>query len=261
VPPRGFGAFPPYVPVAERRRLAAQKIKTLTRTRAKEGGTLAPVVITGRDIASTFWGQAWCQNLLSYSDFASRLPRGRSYVRNGAVVDLKIAPGEVKAVVSGSELYDVAISIAGVAGPRWAAIRKDCTGAIASLLELLQGRLSTAVMERLCRQRAGLFPAPTEIELSCSCPDQAEMCKHVAAVLYGVGARLDQAPELLFVLRKVEAQQLLAGAEAGLQMDPGKASKRRIVETDGLGELFGLDMAPLPPTDVKARAKKPRTRR
>ncbi len=243
------GRFPAYVSVAERRRIAAQKLKALAKKRGKTSaeGALHPVVISGRDIAATFWGKAWCTNLERYSDFATRLPRGRSYVRNGAVVDLQIAPGAINAVVSGSELYDVAITMAPIAGPRWAGIRKDCTGAIATLLELLQGRLSDAVMERLCRQETGLFPTPDEIELSCSCPDQASMCKHVAAVLYGVGARLDEAPELLFVLRKVEVKELLSGAEQGLTMPGPRAGKRRILDASELPELFGLDFLTLPP--------------
>jgi uncharacterized Zn finger protein len=261
-PYRYGGAFAPYVSVAERRKLAAQKTKVLAKQRAKEGGALAPVVITGKDIASTFWGKAWCQNLLRYSDYATRLPRGRSYVRNGAVIDLQITPGLIKAVVSGSELYEIDIALRAVGGKHWDAIRKDCTGAIASLLELLQGRLSTAVMERLCRPQTGLFPAPAEIELSCSCPDAAEMCKHIAAVLYGVGARLDEAPELLFVLRKIEAAQLLAGAEADLQVrlqvSSGPSKRRRLADDSDLGGLFGLDMAavPAPPPAPKPRAKK-----
>jgi uncharacterized Zn finger protein len=245
------------VSVAERKRLAAQRMKALAK---KRKDALAPVVIEGRDITTTFWGKAWCQNLLRYSDFASRLPRGRSYVRGGAVVDLQITPGAVAAVVSGSELYDVRVDITGVAGARWTALRKDCTGAIASLLELLQGRLSTAVMERLCRPATGLFPEPREIEFSCSCPDRALMCKHVAAVLYGVGARLDQTPELLFVLRKVEARELLAGAEAGLQVS-GQASKRRRLDEADLGALFGLDMAPLPSPKKKRAQAGPKRRR
>jgi len=67
-------------------------------------------------------------------------------------------------------------------------------------------------MDRVCREGDGLFPSPAEIKLSCSCPDWADMCKHVASALYGVGARLDQKPQLLFVLRGVDENELIAGA-------------------------------------------------
>lgn len=162
------------------------------------GQSIEPVRIEGRVIAKSFWGKSWCTNLERYSNFASRLPRGRTYVRNGSVLDLQVAKGEVRAMVSGSELYTVRVTIAPATTKRWRAICKDCAGSIDSLVELLQGRLSKGVMDRVCREGDGLFPAPEEIELSCSCPDWADMCKHVAAVLYGVGARLDERPELLF---------------------------------------------------------------
>jgi len=178
----------PYVSVAQRRVRAAREIAKLR----KNGRVVTPVTIEGRKITKNFWGQSWCMNLERYSDFASRLPRGRSYVCNGLVIDLHIRTGEVTAIVSGSELYEVKITIAPVTRPRWKAICRDCTGSIDSVVELLQGRLAKGVMDRVCREGDGLFPAAEEIKLSCSCPDWADMCKHVAAVLYGVGARLDE---------------------------------------------------------------------
>ena len=124
-------------------------------------------------------------------------------MRNGAVIDLQIAPGEVRALVNGSELYRTSVTIRPLAQPAWRRLCADCAGRIDSLVELLQGRFSKAVMERLCRQKDGIFPRPAEIRFDCSCPDHAVMCKHVAAVLYGVGARLDAQPDLLFRLRAV----------------------------------------------------------
>ena len=157
--------------------------------------------------------------------FESRLPRGRSYVRNGSVVDLKIATGEVAAMVSGSELYQIKITISPVAEKRWRAICRDCAGTIDSLVELLQGRLAKGVMDRVCREGDGLFPSPSEIKLSCSCPDWADMCKHVAAALYGVGARLDEKPQLLFVLRGVDESELLARSRTGSPADKSSAQR------------------------------------
>ena len=182
----------------------------------KKGHPVAPVVIEGRAIVTTFWGKAWCDNLESYHDFENRLPRGRTYVRNGSVLDLQIAPREVTAMVSGSSIYKVTVSIDAVPTARWKSICKDCAGGIDSLVELLQGRLSQGVMERICRQGLGLFPGPPEIRFTCSCPDYASMCKHVAAVLYGVGARLDAQPELLFRLRAVDEKDLVTGIDKAI---------------------------------------------
>ena len=189
-----YWGWKPYVSAAERRRKALKEMAKL----AKKGSPVSPVIVDGRAIAKTFWGKAWCENLERYSDYANRLPRGRTYVRNGSVIDLQISPGEIKALVSGSSIYKVTVKVAPVSKARWQAICTDCAGAIDSLIELLQGRFSKGVMERVCRQKTGLFPSPSEITLSCSCPDWAGMCKHVAAVLYGIGARIDQQPELPF---------------------------------------------------------------
>ena len=246
----------PYVPVAERRRKAAAEMAKL----AKKGQTISPVRIEGRTIATTVWGKAWCANLEAYSDYANRLPRGRTYVRNGSVVDLQIASGRIEARVSGSSMYRTTVTVTALPKPRWETLVSDCAGGIDSLVELLQGRFSKGVMERLCRQGEGLFPTPKEIKLACSCPDGAYMCKHVAAVLYGIGARLDHQPELLFTLRQVAATDLLAKAGAGLTagtLDPASA---RTLAAEDVGALFGLEMAPVaagpaPAPAVRARAK------
>jgi uncharacterized Zn finger protein len=209
----------------------------------KKGQPISPVRIEGRTIARSFWGKAWCANLERYGDFASRLPRGRSYVRNGSVVDLQIARGEVRAMVSGSELYTVQVDIAPASTKRWNAICRDCAGSIDSLVDLLQGRLSERVMERVCREGDGLFPAPREIDLSCSCPDWADMCKHVAAVLYGIGARLDLSPELLFKLRGVDETELLAHADQHIFLKAPAPAGAKVLDEGDAAALFGLEMA------------------
>jgi hypothetical protein len=235
-------AWPPYVPVAQRRHQAAREVARL----ARKGRAVAPVVVEGRAIARTFWGKAWCENLERYSDFANRLPRGRAYVRHGAVIHLEIAPGAVSALVSGSHIYTVAVDVSPVARARWQAICRDCTGAIDSLVELLQGRLARGVMERLCQPETGLFPAPPEIAFTCSCPDSASMCKHVAAVLYGVGARLDQRPELLFALRGADQTDLIAQAGRGAPAAGKPPARGRLLAGAQLAEIFGIELAPAP---------------
>lgn len=252
-----FYSWKPYISVAERRFNALREIEK----RKKKGHTVSPVTIEGRAIAKTFWGKSWCENLERYSDYANRLPRGRTYVRNGSVVDLQIKPGLIDALVSGSDLYEVTLKIAPVGKQRWKSICEDCAGAIDSLVELLQGRFSKGVMERICRQNQGLFPTPAEIKLDCSCPDWAGMCKHVAAVLYGVGARFDQQPELLFRLREVDEKELIAGAGQARPLSKRAPSSKKILDSEDLAGIFGLDMAQNtdePVALAKTTKKKPR---
>jgi len=233
------GGWPAYVPVAERRRKAEREAAKLR----KKGHPVTPVRIEGRAIATTAWGQAWCHNLESYRDYESRLPRGRTYVRNGWVIDLQIGPCEIKALVSGSSIYQVTVGITSMPAARWRSICADCSGRIDSLVELLQGRLSKGVMDRMCRQGSGLFPSPSEIRFSCNCEDHASMCKHVAAVLYGVGARLDENPELLFRLRAVNADDLLADLDR--VMPASKSAGAKVLAAADVSALFGLNLAGL----------------
>jgi uncharacterized Zn finger protein len=243
----------PYVPVAEKRRRAERELAKLR----KRGQSLAPVTIEGRTIAKTFWGKSWCTNLERYSDYATRVPRGRTYVRNGSVLDLQITKGEVAAMVAGSSLYKIKITIAPVNAGRWKAICRDCTGAIDSLVELLQGRLAKGIMDRVCREGDGLFPSPDEIKLSCSCPDWADMCKHVAAALYGIGARLDEKPELLFVLRGVDENELLSDAGQDLLLIRAAPGAATLLGDNDVAALFGLEMAETAAFDthVSSRSK------
>ena len=241
----------PYVSVAERRRKAE---RAAARYQKKTGQTLSPVTAARGAIAKTFWGKAWCDNLERYSDYSNRLPRGRTYVRNGSVIDLRIAAGEVSAQVMGSDLYQITVNIAALPKTQWHALGGDCAGSIDSLVELLQGRLSKGVMERICRPQTGLFPSPKEIEFNCSCPDWAAMCKHVAAVLYGVGARLDQQPELLFTLRKVDAKDLVARAGAGLPLAKKVPAAGKMLDASKLAEVFGIEIADAVVPDLRAKA-------
>ncbi len=238
-----FYDWKPHVSAAERRKqaeLAAARIK-------KTGATLSPVAASRGAIAKTFWGKAWCDNLEHYSDYAHRLSRGRTYVRNGSVIDLKITTGEVHAQVVGSRLYQVAVRVIAVPGKQWQSISADCAGSIDSLVELLQGRLSKAVMERICTRNTGLFPAPKEIQFTCSCPDWASMCKHVAAVLYGVGGRLDEQPELIFTLRRVNAKDLVTQAGAGMPKSKQRPSAGKLLDETLLADVFGIEMADAAP--------------
>jgi len=208
----------------------------------KKGVDVQPVTINGRKIASSFWGEAWCDHMESFSDFENRLPRGRTYVRNGSVCHLAIAKGDIEAKVSGSELYTVKVSIKTLHGKKWTAIKERCSGQIGSLLELLQGKLSDHVMEVVTDRREGLFPLSGEMSFHCSCPDSARMCKHVAAVLYGIGARLDDKPELLFTLRGVNHDELIvADAEKAVKQATSRGKTKRLA-ADQISDVFGIEI-------------------
>ena len=241
----------PYVPVATRRANAARELSKLSK---KNGQAVSPVVIEGRQIATTFWGKAWCDNLEAYSDYANRLPRGRTYVRNGSVVDLQISKGSVTARVAGSDLYRIQIKIKPLESKLWKTIQTECAGKIDSLMELLQGKLSSAVMQIVTRRERGLFPTPKEIDLDCSCPDWAELCKHVAASLYGVGANLDHNPSLLFLLRGVDPNDLISqasAAEAVRQTGAPEGTAPAMTESE-VADVFGIELEPrsAPPVGV-----------
>jgi uncharacterized Zn finger protein len=247
-----YGEWAPYVPVAKRRAKAAREVNRLR----KKGMKIEPIEVQGRKIARTFWGEAWCSHLEQFSDYANRLPRGRTYVRNGSVCHLAISKGKVEAIVSGSSLYKINIKITPLPATKWKTVRKQCAGQIGSMLELLQGRFSDNVMAIVTDKNNGLFPGPSEINLSCDCPDWAGMCKHIAAVLYGVGARLDHQPELLFLLRNVDHEELIT-AELDIQSaTSGKGKRRRLAGAD-LSDVFGVDMEePVKPARKKRTVRK-----
>lgn len=241
-----------YVSVAERKKKAAQHIKSLQ----KKGRSVNPIVIEGRAIAKTFWGKAWCENLESYSDYENRLPRGRTYVRNGSVIDLQVTKGQVKAQVMGSSLYNITINVKPMPEGKWKSLVKACAGKIDSLIELLQGQFSKAVMETITQKEGGLFPKPQEISMRCSCPDYAGMCKHIAAVLYGIGATLDTNADWLFALRHVDHLDLVASANSGEAIMHSQSSDHVIEEGD-LSALFGIEMdAGITSVSKKPAAKK-----
>lgn len=245
-----YGGFPAYVPVAERRKCAEESVKKLK----KKNPDISPVVITGRTIAITWWGKSWNKNLESYADYANRIARGRSYVKNGAVLDLKITGGNISALVqgSGSKPYKVDISIKALPKNIWEDIVNQCLGKIESIEELIEGKFPKALADLFTVKGKGLFPSPNEIDLSCNCPDYATMCKHVAAVLYGVGARLDDEPELFFILRKVNINDFISEAinkKTQTLLEKSKVKGRRVIEETDMFDMFGIDM------EVKGEAK------
>lgn len=237
--------------MAQRRAKAEKEMQKLS----KKGLKTEPIKTEGRKIARTFWGKAWCDHLEQFSDYENRLPRGRTYVRNGSVCHLAISKGRIEAIVSGSELYNITIDITPLPAKKWKKVREQCAGQIGSILELLQGQLSDNVMKIITDPKGGLFPQPREIKLDCDCPGWADMCKHIAAVLYGVGTRLDHQPELLFLLRNVD-QEALITAELDITSATAGKGKRRLATAD-LSSLFDVEMdEPVKPRRKKRAVKK-----
>jgi uncharacterized Zn finger protein len=248
-----YSGFPEYVSVAEKRLKAQKSIEKLK----KKNPDICPVIIEGRKITKTWWGKSWNDNLESYSDYENRIGRGRSYVRHGAVLDLKITQGTINALVQGSasKPYQVTISIQPLSKNIWQVITKNCVGKIESLQELIEGKFPKKLSELFTAKGEGLFPNTKEIRLQCSCPDGANMCKHVAAVLYGVGARLDDDPTLFFVLRNVEVDNLISetiSQKTETLLEKAKAKSRRIIEDTDISDMFGIEME----TEVKKKSKK-----
>jgi len=227
----------PYESAAQRRAKMERSRKRLI----KSGRNLSPVTAAGRKITTTFWGDSWCKHLESYGDYGNRLPRGRTYLRNGSVIDVQIGPGKVTALVSGSELYEITIDLKPLDKSLWQAIKARCVGQIGSLIDLLQGKLSSEVMSAVTDRAGGVFPQPKEIRMKCSCPDSARLCKHLAAVLYGIGVRFDERPELFFQLRGVDHLELIAAAGAGAAKPKSKSAKA--LADDALADIFGIEMA------------------
>ena len=249
------GYYPPYVSVAEKKAKAAKKLKQLK----KKNPGIKPVVIEGKAIALSWWGKSWNQNLERYADYSNRIGRGRSYVRHGAVLDLQIDSGKVEALVQGTRAkpYSVSVEIKAINEKVWQEIKAACGGKLDSLQELLEGKFPKALGEIFMEQGTGLFPSPKEIEFSCSCPDWASMCKHVAATLYGIGARLDEDPGLFFKLRKVRMKDLVTEAvedKTRNLLEKAKKETGRVIAESDLADVFGIEMED-PVVPVKKSAK------
>lgn len=238
----GNSEFPGNINVAEKNAQAQEDL-----ARIKKSSGLKPVVMAGSTLASSWWGMSWNKNLEGYAEYSKRVVLGRSYVRCGAVMDLKIMPGEISALVQGSRAkpYTVTINISKITPAAWEDLKKACARKLASLPELLAGKFSRSLSEMFTERGTGLFPSPRDIRITCTCPERASMCKHVAAALYGVGARLDTDPGLFFKLRKVEVKDLVSETVQGKSqelLDKANKKSERVLEVAELAALFGVNM-------------------
>jgi len=236
-----FYGFYEYETVQQKIARAKKQLETLK----KKNPDISPVVINGSTIAKSWWGRAWTKNLETYADYANRIGRGRSYVKNGMILDLKIEEGAVRALVSGrgTKPYSVACSIKPFSKAKLDSLAKLCNRKINSLEELVEGKFPQSLVDLFTKSEQGLFPLSKEITFSCSCPDSAYMCKHVSAVLYAIGARFDSDPTLFFKLRSVEFGLFIAKTVdekmGDMLKNAGKKSNRVIKDKD-LSELFGV---------------------
>ncbi|MCP4150626.1 MAG: hypothetical protein GY757_22965 [bacterium] len=253
-----YGGYKPYVSAAEKKAKAEKKLAQLK----KKNPHIKPVILEGTAIAASWWGKSWNRNLEGYADFSNRISRGRSYVRSGAVLDLQIKPGSVQALVQGTRAkpYSVKVEIAPIPKPDWEFLKKESGGKLDSLQELLAGKFPKALGELFTAPGKGLFPSPKEIDFSCSCPDYAFMCKHVAAALYGIGARLDDEPELFFTLRNVEIKDLVSQALQGKSRELlARAEKKtsRVIADADLSAMFGIQLDEAIPPAASTASRPP----
>lgn len=236
-----YGGYPKYVTAAEKRAKLEKSIQKLK----KKNPDIAPIIIEGRTLAKTWWGKAWNDNLESYADYSNRVSRGKTYVRSGAVVDLKISRGVTKALVQGSKAkpYEVVIKIDALEPKKWDQVVTLCNNRIDTLEQLVEGKFPKELGVLFTEHKYGLFPSPDEISFNCSCPDWAYMCKHVAAVLYGIGRRLDENPMLFFELRDLDGMELIKKSVEKkvdhMLKNAGKKSEREIAEKD-VSDIFGI---------------------
>lgn len=238
-----YYGFPKYVSVGEKRAKAAKKLKQMK----QKNDDIHPVILEGSKLTNTWWGKAWNKNLESYADYSNRIGRGRTYVRHGAVLDLKIQAGKVTALVQGSrnKPYSLEIKIKPIPNEKWNKIKKACQGKLTSVVQLLDGKIPQELQGSFTDKSSGLFPAPREIKFDCSCPDWARMCKHIAAALYGVGSRLDNEPSLFFTLRKVKMDDLVsevAKDKSRSMLAKAKKKTSRVIADADVSNIFGIDM-------------------
>lgn len=217
-----------------------------SRKSAKEKGkSYEPVTPPpGRNIVSSWWGKAWCENLQQYADYSTRLGRGLRYVRNGTVLDLKIKKGKVEARVQGtrSTPYKVEIKISPLSEEICQSIIERCGNRLENMESLINGEFPEDLKD-LFTGKDGLFPTPSEISFNCSCPDWALMCKHVAAVMYGIGIRLDENPFYFFELRGIDVDRFINVAlesKVEKMLDNARKRSERIIKNANIKELFGV---------------------
>ena len=221
------------------------RLQQMVKQLQDEGRVLHPAKADGKKIAKSFWGYSWVRHIESYQDYESRLPRGRSLLRNNAVLDLTITGNQAEALVFDQELYEIRIIMEPVDPAQLKQIQTLCAGKINSLLDLIQGNLSEDILQILSDPEKGLFPRYDEIRFICNCLDDSILCKHAAAVLYGIGPVLDQKPDLFFSLRGIDYSMLFSGIDAEkITDDPQTSDQTAAFHDIDLEKTFGIELDP-----------------
>lgn len=237
----GYGGFPPYVSVAEKKQKAQRSLKKLQ----KQNPNIRPVIIESAKIANSWWGISWCKNLERYADYLNRISRGKSYAKVGYIFDLQIEPGKITAIVGGSRSkpYNIEIKIDQLADEKWHSISERCSRQIDSITDLIAGKFPKELAGIFTEKGSGLFPSPKEIHFDCDCPDWADMCKHIASVLYGIGNRLDDDPLLFFAMRGLDMEALIKKSieeKTKSMLANASVTSSRVMEDVDIEDLFGL---------------------
>ncbi len=219
--------FAPRLKAADLQKLAQQRLAELQ----AGGEELTPVVNTTRKLAGNFWGSAWMKHLAHCESGGMCLAPGRTLLRHGCVLDVRIAPCSIRALISAEELYEVNLQLAPLDSEQQEQLAASCGRHIDSLLSLLEGKVDAAVLRHLCHPETGLLPTPADWRMHCTCPDWAEPCPHAAAAIYAAGCLIDATPALLFTLRGIEPHTLLSAPQESIELDTGK-----------LSSIFGIDL-------------------
>ena len=228
-----------YTTMDDLKRLAKKSTERLT----KKGLILEPVHLVGNKIAKNWWGISWIDNLEKYSDYINRLPRGKKYLKSDCILDLKIKKGRIDAIVQGSSSkpYEVCVHIKVLNKEKIEDIVQLCENRIESIENLINGKFPDTLKEVFIGKN-GLFPSPNEIEFDCSCPDYASLCKHVASVLYAIGAKFDTDPRLFFELRGIDVNQFIKKAVDNSieKLLVEKNKSERVIAEEDMDRLFGI---------------------
>ncbi len=221
----------------DERPLRAARLEELAAARLAalqaEGEELHPVVGCSRALARHFWGKAWMRQLARCESGGYALAPGRSLLRHGCVLDVRLAPGLIRARVGAQRLEEVELRLAPLDAERQEELVQLCQGRIDSLVSLMEGRVDEAVLAPLCDPERGLLPQPADWSMSCTCADWSEPCPHAAAAIYAAGILIDAEPALLFSLRSFDPSSLLQPADQAATAD---------FDAAGLGQLFGIEL-------------------
>ena len=216
---------------ADLARLASERAAQLR----AEGGEISPVVCSTRKLAENFWGSAWMRHLALCEEGGLALAPGRTLLRHSCVLDLHIAPGSIRALISAQDLYEVQLSLSPLSEEQAEALRAACADNVGSLVALLEGKANTDLLHTLCNPETGLLPDPLDWKMSCSCPDWSTPCPHAAAAIYAAGVLIDRDPSPLFTLRALDPSLLTAPPTTS-------AADLSPLDPASLEKTFGIDI-------------------